>query len=152
LGTRHGRTRPRLRGAYTVCVPVAGNSLAEVSVEGDRLRVELHRVIGDLAEAERLQQEIEHLATDGGVAKVLFDYRKVGSHDEEVRTSMWDWAARATFVAMALLVANDLTRVRMNMTAVAQRVRMRAFLHEADALGWLEGAERRRPTIEITKI
>ena len=38
----------------------------------------------------------------------------------------------------------DLTRVRMNMTAVAQRVRMRAFLHEPDAVGWLEGAERRR--------
>ena len=65
---------------------------------------------------------------------------------------MWDWAGQAPFVAMALLVANDLTRVRMNMTAVAQKVRMRAFLREADALGWLDGAERRRPTTEISKV
>lgn len=128
------------------------SALAEVSVEGDRLRVALHRVIGDVAEAERLQEEVERCATAGGVAKVLFDYRRVGSHTEAVRTNMWDWAARTPFVAMALLVANDLTRVRMNMTAVAQKVRMRAFLHDADALGWLDGAERRRPTTEITKI
>ncbi|HWB74238.1 MAG TPA: hypothetical protein VG755_04770 [Nannocystaceae bacterium] len=133
-------------------MPVEPSALAVVSVEGDRLRVALHRVIADISEAERLQEEIERRATAGGVAKVLFDYRKVGSHDEAVRTSMWDWAARTSFVAMALIVANDLTRVRMNMTAVAQKVRMRAFLHEPDAVGWLEGAERRRPTTEITKI
>ena len=152
MGTRRGRTRLRVGRAYNGGVPVEPSALAEVSVEGDRLRVTLHRVIADVAEAERLQEDIERRTTASAVAKVLFDYRKVGSHNEAVRTSMWDWASRATFVAMALLVANDLTRVRMNMTAVAQKVRMRAFLHEPDALGWLEGAERRRPTTEITKI
>jgi len=123
-----------------------------MSADTDHLRVVLRRMIADVAEAQRLQTDVVTRATKAGVTKVLFDYRMVGSHHQAVRTNMWEWAAQASFVAMALLVDNDLTRVRMNMTAVAQRVRMRAFLRESDAIGWLEGAERRRPTIEITKI
>jgi hypothetical protein len=130
-------------------VPVDTSALAELSAEGDRLRVKLHRVIADVAEAERLQAQIVARAAQAGVTKILFDYTKVGTHSEPVRTSMWEWASRASFVAMALMVGNDLTRVRMNMTAVAQKVRMRAFLREPDALAWLDGAERRRPTTEV---
>lgn len=169
LGTRRGRTflasfarhefphsgqggRFARVGAYTWWVSKAAGALADLSADGDHLRVVLHRVIADVPEAERLQADIVARASAAGVKKVLFDYRKVDAHSEAVRTCMWDWAGQVAFVAMALIVANDLTRVRMNMTAVAQRVRMRAFLRDEDAQGWLDGAERRRPTTEITKI
>jgi hypothetical protein len=130
---------------------VATEALAQLSSSADHLRVVLNREIADLAEAKRLQIEVTERAAQIGVVKVLFDYRRVGTHEEAVRTNMWHWAARSNFVAMALLVANDLIRVRMNMTAVAQKVRMRAFLKEPDALGWLVDAERRRPTTEVPK-
>jgi hypothetical protein len=127
-------------------------SLAELSVAGDYLRVALRRTIADLQESKRLQTEVIERAAAAGVVKVLFDYSRIGSHAEDVRSDMWQWAGRAKFIAMALVVDNDLTRIRMNMTAVAQRVRMRAFLRDSDALGWLDGAEKRRPTTEIPKM
>ncbi|MBC8073789.1 MAG: hypothetical protein IAG13_36055 [Deltaproteobacteria bacterium] len=127
-------------------------SLAELSVVGDYLRVALHRTMADLAESKRLQTEVIERAAAAGVVKVLFDYSRVGSHADDVRSDMWQWAGRTKFVAMALVVDSDLTRIRMNMTAVAQRVRMRAFLSDRDALGWLDGAEKRRPTTEIPKL
>lgn len=113
------------------------------------VRVKMLRRIADVDEADRLQSRIEEATRGAGLTAVLFDYRGVVGHDESVRSAMWEWAGACGLQALALLVDSELSRVRMNMTALSKRVPIRAFLTENDALSWLTDPAGRRPTREI---
>lgn len=113
------------------------------------VRVKMLRRIADVEEADRLQSDIERATRSAGLTAVMFDYRGVVGHDESVRSAMWEWAAVCGLQALALLVDSELSRVRMNMTALSKRVPIRAFLTEDDAMAWLTDPAGRRPTREI---
>jgi hypothetical protein len=126
--------------------------VALIEVSKGFVRVKMLRRIADVAEAETLQRQIASTAGTADVSSVLFDYRGVVGHDESVRNSMWEWASACGMNAMALLVDSELSRVRMNMTAVSKRVPIRAFLSEHEALAWLADPASRRPTREVKPI
>jgi hypothetical protein len=64
---------------------------------------------------------------------------------------MWTWTASAGLEAVAVVVDGELTRVRLNMTALSKRVPLRAFVEEPEAVAWLVDPEQRRPTREVRR-
>jgi hypothetical protein len=113
------------------------------------VRVVFAGTIDSVAAALALQERIEAAAK--ATRRVLLDYRSVGAHADEVRESMWDWAARADLQSIAVVVDGEMTRVRLNMTALSRRVPMRAFLGPDEAAQWLVDPNPRRAT-RITRL
>ncbi len=112
---------------------------------GERfVRVVFARTVDSVAVALALQERIDAAAKS--TRRVLLDYRRVGAHADEIRESMWDWAARADLEGIAVVVDGELTRVRLNMTALSRRVPMRAFLGPDEAAQWLLDPNPRRAT------
>ncbi len=110
---------------------------------GERfVRVVFARTVDSVAAALALQERIDAAAKS--TRRVLLDYRRVGAHADEIRESMWDWAARADLEGIAVVVDGELTRVRLNMTALSRRVPMRAFLGPDEAAQWLLDPNPRR--------
>lgn len=122
---------------------------ASIEAEERFVRVVFARPVDSVAAALALQERIDAAAT--ATRRVLLDYRSVGAHADEVRESMWDWAARADLDGIAVVVDGELTRVRLNMTALSRRVPMRAFLGADEAAAWLVDPNPRRTT-RITRI
>jgi len=122
---------------------------ASIETEERFVRVVFSRAVDSVAAALALQGRIDAAAQ--ATRRVLLDYRCVGAHAEEVRESMWDWAARADLEGIAVVVDGELTRVRLNMTALSRRVPMRAFLGLDEAAKWLVDPNPRRTT-RITRI
>lgn len=122
------------------------------------LGVVLSRAMATLDEARALHQEIARRLAAATLTRVLLDYRAVGIHSDEVRECMWTWAEQAPLdphapiEAIAAVVSGELTRVRLNMTALARRVPMRAFASEVDAVHWLVTPNTRRTTRIISRV
>lgn len=122
------------------------------------LGVALARPMSTIDEAHALHREIARRLAAATLTRVLLDYRAVGDHTDEVRECMWAWAAqapldpRAPIEAIAAIVTGELTRVRLNMTALARRVPMRAFANEVDAVQWLVKPNTRRTTRIINRV
>jgi hypothetical protein len=119
--------------------------------QGEQIvRVGLHCRLSDAGAAERLLREVDDALARTGFDRVLFDYRGVDGHAEEVREAMWTWAIDRGLRAVALLVDGEMTRVRTNMTAVSRKMRLRAFMDEDEAREWLRDPNRR--TREVPQV
>jgi len=119
--------------------------------DGDQfVRVALHCRLVDSADADRLLRDVDTALARTGFDRVMFDYRGVDVHGEEVRDAMWTWAAERALRAVALVVDGEMTRVRTNMTALSRKVRLRAFMDEGEATQWMREPGRR--TREIPSI
>ncbi len=120
--------------------------------------VVLARPMATVDEAHALHREIARRLAAATLTRVLLDYRAVGAHTDEVRECMWAWAEQAPLdphapiEAIAAVVTGELTRVRLNMTALARRVPMRAFANEVDAVKWLVTPNTRRTTRIIHRV
>ncbi|HET6584384.1 MAG TPA: hypothetical protein VFG69_13075, partial [Nannocystaceae bacterium] len=88
------------------------------------VRVALHCRLGDAQEASRLVREIDTALARTGFDRVLFDYRGIEHHVDEVRDVMWKWATTGMLRAIALVVDGEMTRVRTNMIALSRKVRL----------------------------
>jgi hypothetical protein len=117
------------------------------------LVVRQHRVFTDRPEAEAMLTAVTAALKRLGLDKIVVDQRRIGPHGEDVRTVMWDWARGAgRRVATALVVDNELARVRANMTALSSGLQLRAFAVEAQAESWLSATPPRRPTAELPPV
>ena len=115
--------------------------------------VRQRRVFTDRPEAESMLTEITARLKRLGLAKIVVDQRRIGPHDDDVRSAMWDWAKGAgRRIATALVVDNDLARVRANMTALSSGLQLRAFAVQAQAESWLSATPARRPTAELPPV
>lgn len=107
------------------------------------VRVALHCRLGDKQDALRLVRDVDAALARTGFDLVMFDYRGIEHHVDEVRDVMWTWAAARALRAIALVVDGEMTRVRTNMIALSRKVRLRAFMDEAEARDWLRHPTRR---------
>jgi hypothetical protein len=114
------------------------------------VRVALHCRMDESGDADRLLRDVDTALARTGFDRVMFDYRGVDGHGEEVREAMWTWAIERSLRAVALVVDGEMTRVRTNMTALSRKVRLRAFMDEAEATKWMREPGRR--TREIPTI
>jgi hypothetical protein len=73
-----------------------------------------------------------------GTRRVLFDNRQTLAPEEAVRDMVWAWIRDPTQLErVALLLESSMGVVRANMTAVSQRIRLRAFNSFEEARAWL---------------
>ena len=118
----------------------------------DYIRVRFSRPLASLEEAQALQEELERRVPAAGVGRVLFDHRGIEPHPDAIAIAMLQWARDSQLAGTSVVVDTELARVRINMTALAQRVAMRAFVSEVDAIRWLLDPEQRRPTREVKQL
>ena len=107
------------------------------------IRVALRSHMAEGAEADRLLRDVDSALARTGFDRVMFDYRGVDGHGDEIREAMWTWAMDRSLRAVALVVDGEMTRVRTNMTALSRKVRLRAFMNETEATQWMREPGRR---------
>jgi hypothetical protein len=91
-----------------------------------------------MAELLAFQCEIERIRVEGDIHRALFDNRQTTAPVDEIRDAMLAWVCEAgRFDALAVVLQSEMLVVRLNMDALAQRVRMRAFDSIAAAQKWL---------------
>jgi len=99
---------------------------------------------GELTTAEEMRAylaALEHFVERAGVTSVLFDARNDGAPragDKATRDVRWDYLAKRTRITRSAVVAeSEIAQTRINMTARAHGVTLRAFLDHESAEKWL---------------
>jgi hypothetical protein len=110
-----------------------------VENRGDHLWIAQEGALEDLAQAERMQREIEAHAERTACQLVLFDNRNTDVVSNEIRRSMFDWVT-TQFDRAALLLQSDLAVVRANMDSLARGAKLRAFDNALEAVDWLRAS------------
>ena len=91
-----------------------------------------------MLELREFQQEIDRVRVESDVHRALFDNRQTTAPIDEIRDAMLAWVCEpGRFDALAVVLQSEMLVVRLNMDALAQRVRMRAFDSIAAAQKWL---------------
>lgn len=82
---------------------------------------------------------IEREAAKRGVRRVLIDARaEAGEERHDVRTALWRWLGVTRALDSIAIVARDtLAATRINMTALSQRLSIRAYDEPTTAVRWL---------------
>jgi hypothetical protein len=94
--------------------------------------------LASLDEARALQKAVRSRCLRAGVRRALFDNRQTLAPEEAIRDLIWAWVRDpADFERVALLLESSMGVVRANMTAVSQKVRLRAFTSFEEARQWL---------------
>ncbi|MEM6995139.1 MAG: STAS/SEC14 domain-containing protein [Myxococcota bacterium] len=90
------------------------------------------------ADVRAFHRAIEEAATNAGTTRALFDNRKTDPAPEDLRAVMWTWFTKTTALQRSAAIINS-PRVsrRADKTAERNRVRVRTFDNEGDALAWL---------------
>lgn len=120
-----------------------------ITVSPDIIRIDFPTEPEAASDAASVRDALNRALDGNDQRRMLLDYRALGSHAEEIREAVRDWASNARIEAIAAIVDSELARVRLNMTSLSRRLPMRAFLTEKDALAWLLDPEQRRPTREV---
>lgn len=129
----------------------AASNAASIQTEPQYVRVDFSHALTSIDDARMLYAELERAFEAHGVRRVLFDQTRAGTVDDPLREAMWTWIESAGLEAIAIIVAGELARVRLNMTALSKRLPLRAFVREDEATSWLVDPEQRRPTREIRR-
>lgn len=87
---------------------------------------------------------IEREAARHQVRRVLIDARADGTDERlEVRTALWRWLGMTRALdGIAFVVRDTLAATRINMTALSQRLSIRAYDDPTSAVRWLTRASR----------
>ena len=118
--------------------PRAGEHRYEVEAEGEYVLVRCVGRMASAAEAQEMQRKIEQALERTNLRTVIVDNRETSAPVDEARESMWTWCREcAALDRLALLLENEMARVRANMTAVSGGARVRAFASVEDAAVWL---------------
>ena len=117
---------------------------AVMSARGAHVLTVEHGETASGADMRTYMIALERFVRRAGVGSVLFDARRDGaprSGDEETREARWAFLAATTVITRSAVVAdNDLAQMRINMTARARGVTLRAFLDFPSAEKWLAEA------------
>ena len=109
-----------------------------VEVAGDTLLVWQRGAPDSLAQLGRFQDELSRAREETSARRALFDNRETTMPPDEIRDAMLAWVCEAgRFDAIAVVLQSEMLAVRLNMDAIAQRVRMRAFDSVPAARKWL---------------
>lgn len=115
--------------------------------------VGVERRLESIEEAKSVTDDVAVALRKYEMKKALFDMRGIDSHDAEVADVMWDWADQCPdVIACAILLDDELARVRTNMVGVSREVRVKAFRSVLRAEKWLATAEIRRKTRELPRL
>lgn len=129
----------RLRGAPTSSrvIDVSAHQY-RVEVTPDTLLIWQSGAPASTADLRAFQAEIDRVRTESGAKRALFDNRQTAAPTDEIRDAMLAWVCEpGRFDAVAVVLQSEMLAVRLNMDAIAQRVRMRAFESVAAAQKWL---------------
>jgi hypothetical protein len=114
-----------------------------VEVAGDTLLVWQSGAPATLEQAQQFQQEIERVRVASSVRRALFDNRQTARTPDAIRDAMLAWVSDPErFDAIAVVLRSEMLAVRLNMDAIATRVRMRAFDSVPAAQKWLADVRR----------
>jgi hypothetical protein len=109
-----------------------------VEVAGTLLRVWQSGAPTTVGQLRAFQGELERVLADTSARRALFDNRETTSPTDDIRDAMLAWVCEAgRFEAVAVVLQSDMLAVRLNMDAIAHRVRMRAFDSVPAAQKWL---------------
>ena len=96
----------------------------------------------DAAELTTYLAQIERLLARTNTTRVLFDARKDAAPrrgDKETRDARWEWIRTSPRAKqIAVIAENEIAMTRINMTARANKVALRAFLDFESAEAWLD--------------
>lgn len=111
-----------------------------VEVVGDTMLVWQKGTLRTFEEVAQFQLEMERACSGSAIRRALFDNRETAQTGDDVRDAMLAWVSDpARFDAIAVVLQSDMLAVRLNMDAIAHRVRVRAFDSVAAAQTWLDG-------------
>lgn len=109
-----------------------------LEVFADTLLVWQSGAPASMLELQEFQQEIDRVRVESDIHRALFDNRQTTTPIDEIRDAMLAWVCEpGRFDALAVVLQSEMLVVRLNMDALAQRVRMRAFDSIAAAQMWL---------------
>lgn len=119
-----------------------GDGHAILVREDGWLRVEEHGDPRSADEMERYFGAIERALAVSGLRAMLIVAQKTGAnpmapHWKAIREARWRCLARSRAQKIAVLVDDELGVARVQMSAVANRAPVRAFVGETEAIAWL---------------
>jgi hypothetical protein len=89
-------------------------------------------------------EQVDRFLARTGTTSVVFDARQDGAPrrgDKETRDVRWDWLQTTKRARQVAVIAEqEIAQTRINMTARARKVNVRAFLDFEGAERWLEDA------------
>lgn len=99
--------------------------------------------VADLSTAKLWLAEIDAALREAELFRVLWEARPARVHPPNVRDHIWEWLARAEYLAVSSVIVNsEMLRVSVNLSRVASGVRLRAFDSIDAAEGWLKKQRR----------
>src|SRR5438128_2604879 len=109
-----------------------------IDIVGDTMLVWQRGAPSSLEALHAFQQDLDRARTSVGIHRALFDNRQTTVTPDELRDDMLAWVCETgRFDAVAVVLQSDMLAVRLNMDAIAHRVRMRAFDSVSAAQRWL---------------
>jgi hypothetical protein len=96
----------------------------------------------DLPSARAFLDAVDRACDDAGITRLLFDNRATTSPPEDVRAAIIEWVRARTrggsgACVIAVVLESEMLAVRLNMEAVANKSRHRAFGSIDEARAWL---------------
>lgn len=114
---------------------------ATLTPRADYLLVVEHGTLASGEEVFRYVSELEQASQRFQLRRLLVDARSEiddGARHEESRAAMWRWIrAQRAFDMIGYVLRDEMTIARVNMTALSERLTVRAFGQVADGHRWL---------------
>jgi hypothetical protein len=111
----------------------------------DHVVVWMRGCLDSLAQMRGFQHAIEAVLMKTRLRRAIFDNRDTEAPTDQIRDAMFAWvAASGCFDAVALVVESVELANRVDMNALARRVRMRAFGSIDAAAEWLRDPDARQ--------
>jgi hypothetical protein len=114
---------------------------ATLTARADYLLVVEHGTLASSDEVLRYVTELETASARYKLRRLLVDARSETDATEsrgDARSAMWRWIrAQRSFEMIGFVLRDDMTIARVNMTALSERLPVRAFLAVADGHRWL---------------
>jgi len=127
------------------------NGSATLTARADYLLVVEHGTLTTRAEVNRYTSELETAAVRFQLRRLLVDARSEtseGAGQGESRAAMWSWIrSQRTFEMIGFVLVDQMMIARVNMTALSEKLPLRAFDAVAEGHRWL--ARMRRSSTAI---
>jgi hypothetical protein len=120
------------------------NGSATLTARADYLLVVEHGTLVTSAEVLRYVTELDGAGQRYHLRRLLVDARSESDEAEsrgDARSAMWRWIrTQKTFDMIGFVLRDEMTIARVNMTALSERLVVRAFIAVADGHRWLARA------------
>lgn len=122
------------------------NGSATMTPRADYLLVVEHGTLATSGEATRYTSELEQAAERFLMKRLLVDARSETTEVDakgDARSAMWRWIrTQRVFEMIGFILVDEMTIARVNMTALSERLPVRAFASVSDGHRWLAKVRR----------